>query len=116
MAYKDYKTISDTVTNAEAINQSIRNILLTKIGSVPGKPRFGSNIFDILFEPINFITIDILKRSIVSSLSNWEPRILVQSVEIEDVPEYNKLICNITYNYQNLSQTLTENVSVLLKG
>ena len=40
--YKDLTTVELNVTEIKAINNSIRNILLTRRGSVPGKPRFST--------------------------------------------------------------------------
>ena len=48
--YEDFNTPEKTVFDEEAIKNSIRNILLTPIGTMPGKPDFGSRLLE---DPFN---------------------------------------------------------------
>ena len=110
--YNDYRKVNTTVTDAAAINNSIKNILLTPRGSMPGKPTFGSRIHEVLFSNIDYITKDIMKNFIQEALSKWEPRIIVLDVIIEDVPEYNKLIATINYRYRDTGLDINEQISI----
>lgn len=110
--YTDLRSASQVALDASAINDSIKNILLTDVGSVAGKPTFGSNISSILFEPIDHITEDILKNGIRDALFNWEPRILVNQVTVKSIPEFNKLIATIDYEYRDKGLDVNEQISV----
>lgn len=110
--YNDYRTATTTSTDAAAINNSIKNILLTRKGSVPGKPTFGSNLDDVLFNQLDHITKSLLEDQIVEALTQWEKRILVTNVLVQDVPEYNKLIATISYKYRDKGLDINEQISV----
>jgi phage baseplate assembly protein W len=113
--YFDYDTPVSVSTNENAIDNSIRNILMTRIGSLPGKPDFGSNVMNIVFELMdNKSTSDILKNSINISLIRWEPRITVNNIDIKEIPEYNKVIANISYTYNILGSNIENTTSILL--
>lgn len=96
--YKDLKTFEKTVYDADAIKQSIRNIILTKVGSLPGKPTFGSQIHNILFDQLDGST-KILARSYISdALRNFETRILVTDITISFDEVYQKMLISVEYN------------------
>lgn len=99
MIYKDYSDVENVVFDIDAINNSITNILTTQRGTVPGKPRFGSDLNTALFNQLDHITEGVIKTSIVNALNEFEPRILVNSVKIKSIPEYNKVVVDINYDY-----------------
>lgn len=112
--YTDYVEVDDTNTDAAAINNAIKNILFTPLGSLPGKPRFGSRLNEILFAPIDFTTKDLMQRFIFEALRDWEERIIVDNVTINDVPEYNRLIATIDYRYRDKGLDVNSQLSVSL--
>lgn len=87
--------------DVEAINNAIRNILFTAVGSVPGKPEFGSNLNELIFLPMDASTISMVKRVIAESIRRWEHRIVIESVIISKVPEYNRVLADITYRFKD---------------
>ncbi len=100
--YKDITLINTNSSGINAINQSIKNILLTRRGSVPGKPRFGSELHKLCFTNMNHLIESIAKNYIIEALTEFEDRIDVLSVKIELVEEYNKIIIDISFNYNNM--------------
>ena len=115
-AYFDYNTPTDVVTNESAISNSIRNILLTRIGSMPGKPEFGSNVMKSLFELMDGqSTKDLLKNNIMTALLRWEPRIEVNEVVIKEIPEYNRIVCDVKYTYNIMGGNIDGKTSIVLK-
>ena len=114
--YFDYNTPTSVVVNEAAINNAIKNILTTRIGSVPGRPSFGSNVMDIVFELMDGTnTSDILKKSILQAITEWEPRISINNIHIKEIPEYNRIIANINYTYNILGANVDASTSILLK-
>jgi phage baseplate assembly protein W len=110
--YTDYRTIDTTVTDAAAINNSIKNILFTKKGSLPGKPEFGSKIHELLFNQMDHIISNILKNYITEALYRWEKRINVTNVVVKEVQEYNKVITTISYTYRDKGLNINEQISI----
>lgn len=110
--YTDYRRANSTVTDAAAINNSIKNILFTRKGSLPGKPTFGSDIDQVVFNQMDYITRALLEKQIRESLRKWETRIVVEDVQIEEVPEYNKIVATIQYRYKDKGLDVNEQISV----
>jgi len=110
--YTDFRSPDAVVTDAAAINDAIKNILLTDIGSVPGNPTFGSNIAKTLFSQLDHITISILKTQISDALAKWENRIYINDVTVREIPEYNKVVIDISYQYADAALNINETVSV----
>ncbi len=74
-------------TDAAAVKQSMIDILLTKLGEREFMPLYGSKIYQLLMEKINYITKLRLHDEILLALRNWEPRIEVNKIDIESNPE-----------------------------
>ncbi len=68
------------VTNEKAINQSLKNLLLTDLGERLFQPNIGSDISYLLFEPNLVENYDMLETFIRATVTNWEPRAQVQKV------------------------------------
>lgn len=111
--YKDLISIENNNTAVSAINNSIKNILLTRRGSVPGIPRFGSDLHTLIFSQLDTLTETVAKSMIMSALNEFEDRINVKSIELKQVPEYNRLVIEIIYVYRDQFNT-TETASALI--
>jgi len=64
------------------IQQSIHKILTTNLGSLLMLPDFGSEIFDLIDAPVNEVLILLLQSATFDALARWEPRIIVEAVEV----------------------------------
>ena len=65
----------------ELIKENITRILLTNRGERVNKPTFGSNLRTYLFENSNVLQEDV-EEDIRRSISTWEPRVSVRSVDV----------------------------------
>lgn len=100
--YKDIgPNISSTYIDEAAIKNSIRNIILTRKGSLPGKPEFGSNIYKILFELSSPLTMTIASNYVYEALAEFENRIDITDVDVNFIEEYSKITINVHYKYVN---------------
>lgn len=100
--YKDLgSTIPSTHVDEAAIKNSIRNIILTRKGSVPGKPNFGSNIYKIIFELSSPLTTTIASNYVYEALAEFENRIDITDVDVNFIEEYNKMTIDVHYKYVN---------------
>jgi phage baseplate assembly protein W len=73
----------------QAVIRSVKSLLLTKPFEKPFDPTLGSNIDGLLFEPINPLTANLLKDEIVRTITNWEPRVRIASIDINAYPDQN---------------------------
>lgn len=74
-------SIGDVVEGAEDINQSIAIILMTRKGSDPHRPTFGSNIHLYIDYPVNEASANIIRET-TDAITEWETRITLNSVYI----------------------------------
>lgn len=84
----------------DEIDESISIIIGTALGERVMRPDFGCRIHDLVFAPVNGDTLNLAKRYVEEALGWWEPRIDVNSVEVEvdpRQPQYNTLLITITF-------------------
>ena len=80
------------------IREAIRIILLTEQRERLMLPEFGGGLGLLLFEPNTVTTRHLLQDRIDRALAEWEPRILVESVSVEQDPsDPEAAIATITY-------------------
>jgi phage baseplate assembly protein W len=68
--------------DVNAVKQSIKNLLLTRPGERPFQPDVGSELYRILFEPMDVLTAEALKGIITTCIRNYEPRVRLQDVMV----------------------------------
>lgn len=80
------------------VRESIRIILLTDEQERLRQPEFGGGLNRYLFEPNTATTRQLMRDRITRALTEWEPRIRVESVEVEaDREDAESAIATITY-------------------
>ena len=102
--YNDVVSLHGNATGLNAIKNSIKNILLTPRGSLPGKPRFGSDLYKVVFQPLDPLTMAIAKNYVMEALTEFEDRINVRRVDIRRDDAFNKLLIDINFTYKDISQ------------
>ena len=75
-------TIGDVAEGVDDINQCIAIILLTRKGSDPQRPTFGSEIYKYIDYPVNEAIPSIIRET-TDAITLWETRIKVNSVKAE---------------------------------
>lgn len=68
------------LTGTDTLDASIAQILITPKGTLVANPYFGSELFRILFQPIDAVAISAGRTFIVEALKQWEKRIQITSV------------------------------------
>ena len=99
-----------TVTNEDSINQSIRNLVLTRPGSRPGRNAIGSKVMSSLFDLATPATLDVLQSTIENVIANYEPRAENVVVTIDRSAATlmsSSISVTITYQPVNLPQTVS---------
>ena len=72
----------EMVQNEEDIHQSLQILLATSLGERVMQPRYGANLKDYLFEPLNNAVIGFLRDLISNAILFYEPRIKVERIAI----------------------------------
>lgn len=71
----------------EHLRQSIRDILMTPIGTRVMRRDYGSALFALVDAPLDRVTVLDLIQATAGALARWEPRIKVQRVAVVGVAE-----------------------------
>ncbi len=71
----------------ESVRQSIQVILLTRPGEQLMRPGFGAGLENFLQEPNTLVIRRRIRDLVSESLNRWESRIILNQVEVEEVPE-----------------------------
>lgn len=71
-----------SLTGADHLRQSIRDVLTTPLGSRVMRRSYGSRLPELIDRPLNAETVAELRIATVEALARWEPRVEVQSVAV----------------------------------
>ena len=82
----------------QELEQAMRLILATYPGERPMRPDFGSRVRDYVFRSATIETAAELSDEVHKALLRWEPRIVVESVDVSvDPAERNRLYIDVNY-------------------
>ena len=68
----------------KGIEKSLHILLTTTVGERVMQPKYGCNMEELVFEPLNTTTKTLMKDKIQTAILYFEPRIDVQRIEMND--------------------------------
>ena len=95
-----------------AIKQSVKNLVLTNHYEKPFHPEIGSQVHSLLFEPFSPLLQAMLERSIINTITNFEPRVQLINVEVSLNPDNNTMFCQITFRIVNTQRPITVDLTL----
>jgi hypothetical protein len=98
------------LSDADHLRQSIRDILATRIGTRTMLRDYGSNIPELVDQPINRSTIAAIKADVINALNIWEPRMRIDRVILSEVLASGQLTFDLELTY------LPNGQAIALKG
>lgn len=99
--------------DVNAVKQSLKTLLFTQYNERLFRPQIGSPLYRMLFEPMDPITIESMKRAIELVIVNNEPRVNLDKVEI--VPNYDKNEYELSIFYTVVGIGLPTSFSTILQ-
>lgn len=81
----------------QKIEESIRLILGTRYGERLMRPRFGCNLKSLAFAPNNAATANLARYYVEEGLRQWEPRIELVQVRVDNDNRQATLLIQIEY-------------------
>lgn len=91
------------VSDNNAIKQSLHALIMTKNYERPFHPEIGCQVNNLLFENLDFVSSNIIKRTISDTIENFEPRVKIIDIEVIPLQSNNAIRINIEYNIVNLN-------------
>ena len=89
----DVNKIEDVI----AVKRAVKNLVQTNFYERPFQPELGCGIRELLFENFTPMTKVFLENKITEVLLNYEPRIDLNSVRVDDDQDNNRLIVDIYF-------------------
>ena len=90
-----------------AIKQSVRNLLLTRNFERPFHSEIGSPIRALMFEPIGPMFVVMLQRAIIDVINNFEPRVEILDVSVNDSIDANAVYVTLEFKIVNTERPIT---------
>ena len=93
-------------TDESAIKQSVKNLLLTRNFERPFHSEIGSPIRQLLFDlPGPMFTI-MLRKAIIDVINNFEPRVNIIDIEVNDQLEENAVNVTLIFSIVNTTRQI----------
>ena len=80
-----------------AVKRSVKNLVQTNFYERPFQPELGCGIRELLFENFTPMTKVFLERKIEEVIVNYEPRVNLQNVAVDDDQDKNRLVVDIYF-------------------
>ena len=97
----------------DAVKQSVKNLVLTAQGERPFNPLLGSDIRQLLFEPVDDFTAFDIEEQIRLTIQNHEPRVNVLGIDVSPEEDNNRF--RVSINFQMITNLDTGSVSFYLE-
>ena len=116
LSFKRHPITNDMLPlkNEDAIKRAVQNLVRINIGEVFFNELLGTRVEQALFELANDDFIDPIKNEIETVITNYEPRVLLQSVRVSSFPDQNAIDITINYDIVGLS-TPTQSLNFILE-
>jgi phage baseplate assembly protein W len=98
---------NSTYSTKDQIKSNLVNLLLTSIGERVMNPNFGTELRRFLFEGITDNNIELLRESLLNSITIYVPGITVTSIDVAPNADYNLIDLSVNYLI-DISQTPDE--------
>ena len=82
----------------ESVKRSVRNLVTTMHYERPFHPEIGCMVHSLLFEPVSPMTAEFVKRTIVDTLNNHEPRARLLDVIVNPNEDGNRYDITVVFN------------------
>jgi len=108
----DYHPINKDLTkntNEDSIKRAIKNLLFTDYYERPFQPKLGAGLKDFLFENIDDTTALSIQERIINTINKYEPRAILNLVEVKADADYNRYDAKIVFYTINNPEPVTFN-------
>lgn len=89
------------ITDVQAVKRSIRNLVLLNRFEKPFSPYIFGGVIETLFEPMNQVTGILLGKQIESVIGAYEPRAILQEVNVRENFDSNEYDVQIVFTMAN---------------
>ncbi|MBH19972.1 MAG: hypothetical protein CL851_06025 [Crocinitomicaceae bacterium] len=99
-------------TDAGAVKQAVRNLLLTNFSEKPFLPRYGGDLNSLLFSLNTEIDEIGLEERILESIEIFEPRAEVLGIQIRRNDDSNEILVTVKFKVISINEVVTTQISL----
>ena len=99
-------------TNAAAVKQSVKNLLLTNRTEKPFEPYYGGDLNRFLFELSSEFDAQDIQDHVVLAIENYEPRARVLDVQVYVFPDSYEVKVTVVFEVVSTSEITSVEVSL----
>jgi len=109
LTFDKHPLTADVLTRVDddAVKNSIKNLVLTKNFERPFHPEIGSQVTNLLFENFTPITVELVKKTIITVISTYEPRARLIDVRVAETNDPNEIAITIEFMTINTTRPIT---------
>jgi uncharacterized protein len=96
-----------------AVKQSLKTLLFTQRGERLFQPSIGSPLYTLMFEQIDPITEEAVRVGIENTIQSFEPRVILEQVDIVPRPDTNEY--EITIFFSVVGIPITTSLSTVIQ-
>lgn len=93
-------------TDDQAIKFAVRSLILTNYYERPFRSNIGSPVSSLMFSNMGPNFNSILRQSITDTINNFEPRVDVLEVKVDDSPDNNRVYITIIFKIKNTERPI----------
>ena len=99
-------------TEAAAVKQAVKNLVMTNFGEKPFDPEFGGHVQSLLFELAHEDTEEEIEEQILSAINRYEPRAVALSVIAISDPDRNSVDVTIVFQVVNTQEEVSLSIAL----
>ena len=94
-------------TDEEAVKTAIKHLIRTKNFERCFHPEIGTQVHNLLFEPLSAPVKIALEQTITESITRFEPRVRLIEVTVSETTDVNELLVNVIFSLINSNIPIT---------
>ena len=99
-------------TDAAAVKQAVKNLLLTNRAEKPFQPEYGGDLTRFLFDLTGELDEFQIKDIVVNTIVNYEPRAVPTSVVVNVAPDQNSVDVLVRFQVTNVAEEQELNLTL----
>ena len=114
-SYEYELTKNFTLTNVQIVKLDLLNHIYTRRGERVNMPRFGTRIPDLMFEPLDVFTVDIVKEDLLQVIK-FDPRVELLAFAITPKYDQNTIIASAKLLYVELNMVDNMDINIVFES
>ena len=91
-------------SDAAAVKQAVKNLLMTNFGEKPFQPKYGGNLNGLLFELADDVTADDIEIAVSNAITVYEPRAKIIKITVDVDTDVNSAGVKVEFQIVNTEE------------